>query len=160
MGHARPLSTLHIKNVNLSFCQLHKTALRSCTCLYWVYLALEKLYNPSINQSKGKCEWCANGSTDQSHLRMWHLLRTGQNIGQAPWAFDRMQMCATQVFNQSINMCWWSGMEVMVGWRWDITNTCFMKTLSFKANATVRPIFAHRQLRGHNIPHDTGKGRE
>jgi hypothetical protein len=43
---------------------------------------------------KRKWEWCANGSTDQSHLRMWHLLRTGQNIGQAPWAFDRMDMCA------------------------------------------------------------------
>jgi hypothetical protein len=41
--------------------------------------------------SKGKIEWCANGSTDQSHLRMWHLVRTGQNIGQAPWAFDRME---------------------------------------------------------------------
>jgi hypothetical protein len=50
--------------------------------------------------SKGKMEWCANGSTDQSHLRMWHLLRTGQNIGQAPWAFDRMDMCAIKVFNQ------------------------------------------------------------
>jgi hypothetical protein len=28
--------------------------------------------------SKSKWEGCANGSTDQSHLRMWHLLRTGQ----------------------------------------------------------------------------------
>jgi hypothetical protein len=46
-------------------------------------------------------EWCANGSTDQSHLRMWHLLRTGQNIGQARWAFDRMDMCAIKVFSQS-----------------------------------------------------------
>jgi hypothetical protein len=40
-----------------------------------------------------------------SHLRMWHLLRTDQYIGQAPWAFDRMDMCATKVFNQSINQC-------------------------------------------------------
>ena len=38
--------------------------------------------------SKEKMEWCANGSTDQSHLRMWHLLRTGENIGQAWWAFN------------------------------------------------------------------------
>jgi hypothetical protein len=53
--------------------------------------------------SKGKMEWCANGSTDQSHLRMWHLLRTRQNIGQAPWAFDRMDMCTIKVFYQSIN---------------------------------------------------------
>jgi hypothetical protein len=53
--------------------------------------------------SKGKMEWYANGSTDQSHLRMWHLLRTGQNICQAPWAFDRIDMCAIKVFNQSIN---------------------------------------------------------
>jgi hypothetical protein len=52
--------------------------------------------------SKRKMEWCANGSTDQSHLRVWHLLRTGQNIGQAPWAFDNMDMCAIKVFNQSI----------------------------------------------------------
>jgi hypothetical protein len=57
--------------------------------------------------SKGKMEWCTNGSTDQSHLRMWHLLRTGQNIGQAPWAFDRMDMCAIKVFNQSINVKMW-----------------------------------------------------
>jgi hypothetical protein len=53
--------------------------------------------------SKGKTEWCANGSTDQCHLRMWHLLWTGQNIGQAPWAFDRMDTCAIKVFSQSIN---------------------------------------------------------
>jgi hypothetical protein len=39
----------------------------------------------------------------QSHLRMWHLLRTGQIIGQAPWAFDSVDMCAIEVFNQSIN---------------------------------------------------------
>jgi hypothetical protein len=52
---------------------------------------------------KGKWEWCTNGSTDQSHLRMQHLLRTGQKIGQTPWAFDRMDMCAIKVFNQSIN---------------------------------------------------------
>jgi hypothetical protein len=31
-------------------------------------------------------------------LRMWHLLRTSQNIGQAPWAFDRMDMCAIKVY--------------------------------------------------------------
>jgi hypothetical protein len=55
------------------------------------------------NFSKGKMEWCASGSTDKSHLRMWHLLRTGQHIGQAPWAFDRMDMCAIKVFYQSIN---------------------------------------------------------
>jgi hypothetical protein len=47
--------------------------------------------------SKGKMKWCANGSTDQSHLRMWHFLGTGQNIGKAPWAFDRMDMCAIKV---------------------------------------------------------------
>jgi hypothetical protein len=34
---------------------------------------------------------------------MWHLLRRGQNIGQAPWAFDRLVMCAIKVFHQSIN---------------------------------------------------------
>jgi hypothetical protein len=50
------------------------------------------------SSQKGKMEWCANGSTDQPHLRMWHLLRTGQNIGQAPWAFDRMDMCAIKVY--------------------------------------------------------------
>jgi hypothetical protein len=48
-----------------------------------------------------KMEWCANGSTDQSHLRMWHLLRTGQNIGQAPWSFD---MCAIKVYYIIINI--------------------------------------------------------
>jgi hypothetical protein len=59
--------------------------------------------------SKGKWEWRANGSTDQSHLRKWHLLRTGQNIVQAPCAFDRMDMCAIKVFNQSkINQTYWS----------------------------------------------------
>jgi hypothetical protein len=47
-------------------------------------------------------QWCANGSTDQSNLRMWHLLRIGHSIGQASWAFDRINMCAILVFNQSI----------------------------------------------------------
>jgi hypothetical protein len=51
---------------------------------------------------QGKWEWCAYGSTDQSHLRMWHLLRTSQNIGQAPWTSDRMDMCAKRCSNQSI----------------------------------------------------------
>jgi hypothetical protein len=37
-----------------------------------------------------------------SHLRMWRLLRTGQNICQAPWALDRKYMCTIKVFNQSI----------------------------------------------------------
>jgi hypothetical protein len=32
-----------------------------------------------------------------------HLLRTGKNIGQAPWAFSRNDMCAIKVLNQSIN---------------------------------------------------------
>jgi hypothetical protein len=32
-----------------------------------------------------------------------YLLRTGQNIGQAPWAFDRTDMCAIKVVSQSIN---------------------------------------------------------
>jgi hypothetical protein len=62
--------------------------------------------------SKGKMEWCANGSTDQYHLRMWHLLRTGQNIGQAPWAFDRMDVCAIEVFNRiqsNPTRTWFSG---------------------------------------------------
>jgi hypothetical protein len=49
--------------------------------------------------SKGKMEWCANGSTDQSRLRMWLLLRTGQNIGQAPRAFRTMDMWAIKVLN-------------------------------------------------------------
>jgi hypothetical protein len=44
------------------------------------------------NAHKWKREWCANGSTDQSHLRMRHLLRTSHNIGQAPWACDSMEM--------------------------------------------------------------------
>jgi hypothetical protein len=48
--------------------------------------------------SKGKMEWCANGSTDQCHLRMWHPLRTGQNIGQAPSAFCTTDICAIKVF--------------------------------------------------------------
>jgi hypothetical protein len=65
--------------------------------------------------SKGKMEWCANGSTDQSHLRMWHLLRTGQNIGQAPWAFDKMDMCAikvlTQIKSKLTNVCVWCGFD-------------------------------------------------
>jgi hypothetical protein len=30
-------------------------------------------------------------------------LRTGQNISQAPLAFDRIDTCAIQVFNQLIN---------------------------------------------------------
>jgi hypothetical protein len=59
-------------------------------------------YQHALKFSKGKMEWCANGSNDQSHLRVWHL-RRGLNIGQAPWAFDRMDMCAMKVFNQSIN---------------------------------------------------------
>jgi hypothetical protein len=54
--------------------------------------------------SKGKMEWCADGSTAHSHLTMWHLLRTGQKIGQTPRASDRMDMCAIQVFNQSIHI--------------------------------------------------------
>jgi hypothetical protein len=49
-------------------------------------------------------EWCANGSTDQSHLRMRHLLRTGQNIGKVPRAFDEW-MCVLYkcLISQSIN---------------------------------------------------------
>jgi hypothetical protein len=53
------------------------------------------------SSQKGKMEWCANGSNDQSHLGMRHILKTGQNIGQAPWAFDRMDMCTIKVVNQS-----------------------------------------------------------
>jgi hypothetical protein len=46
------------------------------------------------SSQKENWEWCANDSTDQSHLRIWHLLRTGQNIGKAPLAFDRMWISA------------------------------------------------------------------
>jgi hypothetical protein len=75
---------------------------------YVFALFIHKIVETHRNQhapkfSKGKREWCANGSTDQPHCRMWHLLRTGQNIGQTTWAFDRMDMCAIKVFNQSIN---------------------------------------------------------
>jgi hypothetical protein len=42
-------------------------------------------------------------SADQSHFRMWHLLRTGQNINQSLWSFEWIDMCTKQLFNQPIN---------------------------------------------------------
>jgi hypothetical protein len=48
---------------------------------------------------------CAtNGSAQQTSCDVsLHLLRTRQNIGQAPLAFERSDMCDIKVFNQSIN---------------------------------------------------------
>jgi hypothetical protein len=84
-------------------------------------LATQCMYKKTSKH--GKREWCANGSTDQSHLRMWHLVHTRrqanmENGNDAPMAAQTslisgcdtfweqariMAMCALQVFNQTIN---------------------------------------------------------
>jgi hypothetical protein len=38
-----------------------------------------------------------------SYFRMWHLLRTGQNISQAPWALDRLHWFVRCTSVQAIN---------------------------------------------------------
>jgi hypothetical protein len=50
-----------------------------------------------------------SGSTGQSHLRKWHRLRTGQNIGKSAMSIWREWICAlykcsvNQSINQSVN---------------------------------------------------------
>jgi hypothetical protein len=52
----------------------------------------------SAKRHEHSIEWtCA-------HTSVQHLLKTSQNIGQAPWAFARMDMCAYKCsINQSIS---------------------------------------------------------
>jgi hypothetical protein len=61
-------------------------------------------HNTEEHYRQAACRFTINeghvGHTMQQD-HMWHLLRTGQNIGQAPWAFDRMDVCYKNV--QSIN---------------------------------------------------------
>jgi hypothetical protein len=49
-------------------------------------------YTKVLKRENGRMR--LEAAPDQSNPRMWHLLRAGQNIGQAPWAFDSMDMCA------------------------------------------------------------------
>jgi hypothetical protein len=86
-----------------------RTSSTHCTEILQSLCVSHKIVETYRNQhapkfSKGKMEWCANGSTDQSHLRMWHLLKTGQNIGQAPWAFDLTDKCSRIMFNQKTQL--------------------------------------------------------
>jgi hypothetical protein len=58
-------------------------------CWHYWFSFLFCFYGTLQSSQERKWEWCADGSSGQSCLRMWHLLRTG-HIGQTPWAFDRM----------------------------------------------------------------------
>jgi hypothetical protein len=63
----------------------------------------------SMHQSSQKGKWNDAPMVALTSLRMWHLLRTGQNTGQAPWAFDRMDMCAIPLLtSRSVTLRAWA----------------------------------------------------
>jgi hypothetical protein len=67
-------------------------------------------------------------------FRMWHLLITGQNIDQAPWAFNSMDMCAIKVFYINIHQVWHE---------WD-SSRIFYDFFSSSKHHPKRPPWHHR----------------
>jgi hypothetical protein len=64
-----------------------------------------------MHQSSQKGKWNDAPMAALTNLMSQHLLRTGQNIGQAPWAFHRMDKCALKKkcsINQinQVEKCW------------------------------------------------------